>query len=56
MMNIENIENSKFIKTLNIKELNILAADIRTFLLKSISKTGGHLSSCRIDNSLALLF
>ena len=44
-MNIENIENSKFIKTLNIKELNILAADIRTFLLKSISKTGGHLSS-----------
>lgn len=44
-MDIKEIKNSEFVKTLNTKELNELASDIRTFLLDSVSKTGGHLSS-----------
>ena len=43
--NIKTIENPDFLKDLSIKELNILCTDIRKFLLESISKTGGHLSS-----------
>ncbi len=45
MMNIRDIKDSEFIKTLNSDQLNELAADIRSFLLDSVSKTGGHLSS-----------
>ena len=44
MSNIEEIENPLFIKQLNYDELNNLCADIRSFLVSSISKTGGHLS------------
>ncbi len=44
-MNIRDIKDSEFIKTLNSDQLNELAADIRLFLLDSVSKTGGHLSS-----------
>ena len=33
------------LKKLNIKELNILAKEIRSFLINSVSKTGGHLAS-----------
>ncbi len=33
------------IKSLSIEELNELAAEIRTFLIENISKTGGHLAS-----------
>ncbi len=44
-MNIRDIKDSEFIKTLNSDQLNELAADIRSFLLDSVSKTGGHLSS-----------
>ena len=44
-MDIKEIKNSEFVKTLNTKELNELASDIRNFLLDSVSKTGGHLSS-----------
>ena len=43
--NINDIENPEFLKDLSIKELNELCTDIREFLLESISKTGGHLSS-----------
>lgn len=44
-MNLEKIKNPEFIKQLNIEELNDLAYDIRQFLIKNISKTGGHFSS-----------
>ncbi len=45
MVNIEEIENPEFIKTLSNRELNQLCEEIRSFLVESISKTGGHLSS-----------
>ena len=44
-MDIKEIKDSKFIKTLNSKQLDELANDIRSFLIESVSKTGGHLSS-----------
>lgn len=44
-INIKEIENPDFLKDLSIKELDDLCADIREFLLVSISKTGGHFSS-----------
>jgi len=44
-MNINKIKNPKFLKKLSIDDLNTLANDIRNFLLDSVSKTGGHLSS-----------
>lgn len=37
--------NVKDIKKLNIDELNSLCGDIRSFLINSVSKTGGHLAS-----------
>ncbi len=42
---LEDISSPLFLKELSIKELNVLASDIRTFLIDSIAKTGGHLSS-----------
>ncbi len=39
------INSPKDIKMLSNKELIVLASEIREFLIKSISKTGGHLSS-----------
>lgn len=44
-MNIEDIENPKFLQSLSKKELKKLAEDIRSFLISSIAKTGGHLAS-----------
>ena len=44
-MKIKNIKDPKFLKKLNIEELNNLAKDIRSFILDTVSKTGGHLSS-----------
>lgn len=44
-INIKDIESPDFLKDLSIKELNVLCADIRAFLIESISKTGGHFSS-----------
>ena len=44
-MEIKKIENPRFLKQLNIDELNQLSQDIRDFLIENISKTGGHLSS-----------
>ena len=44
-MDIKDIKNPNFLKKLNTQQLNELAKDIRTFLLDTVSKTGGHLSS-----------
>ncbi|MCI5774855.1 MAG: 1-deoxy-D-xylulose-5-phosphate synthase [Erysipelotrichaceae bacterium] len=44
-MNIKEINDPKFLKDLNYQQLNDLALDIRSFLIDSISKTGGHLAS-----------
>ena len=44
-MILDQILNSKDIKSLSIDELNILAEEIKLFLVESIEKTGGHLSS-----------
>jgi len=44
-INIKTIENPEFLKSMSVKELNILCVDIRNFLLESVAKTGGHLSS-----------
>ncbi|MBR0461374.1 MAG: 1-deoxy-D-xylulose-5-phosphate synthase [Erysipelotrichaceae bacterium] len=44
-MDIKEIKDPSFIKKLNKKELVELAKDIRSFLIDSVSKTGGHLSS-----------
>ena len=43
--NIAEIESPDFLRDLSVKELNVLCADLRQFLLESVSKTGGHLSS-----------
>lgn len=44
-MNLLDIKDPSFLKTLKIDELNNLAEEIRSFLIDSVSKTGGHLSS-----------
>lgn len=44
-INLEEIKSPNFLLELNKKELNILANDIRKFIIKKVSKTGGHLSS-----------
>lgn len=44
-MKITDIQSPAFLKDLSITECNQLSADIRQFLIESISKTGGHLSS-----------
>ena len=45
IMKLEEIENPKFLKKLNNDELKKLSSDIRNYLIKKVSKTGGHLSS-----------
>ena len=42
---LEQINEAKDLKKLNIKEKNILAQEIREYILKVVSKTGGHLAS-----------
>lgn len=42
---LSNVNMPKDIYNLNIKQLNELSQDIRTFLINSISLTGGHLAS-----------
>ena len=44
-MDILKIKNPKFLKKLDIDELNELSDDIREFIIDNVSKTGGHLSS-----------
>jgi len=42
---LDSIYSPKDIKKLSTEQLNILAIDIRKFLIDSVSKTGGHLAS-----------
>lgn len=42
---LDKVNSPKDIKEMSIEKLDLLAKDIRKFLLKSISKTGGHLAS-----------
>ena len=42
---LDDINSSADIKKLNIPELEVLAGEIRQFLIENISKSGGHLSS-----------
>ena len=44
-MDVRQIQNPDFLKSMSIRELNGLAKDIRSFLISGISKTGGHLAS-----------
>ncbi|MFA7589150.1 MAG: 1-deoxy-D-xylulose-5-phosphate synthase N-terminal domain-containing protein, partial [Acholeplasmataceae bacterium] len=44
-MNLFDLKDPKVIKQMNLKELQLLASEIRSFLLLNIPKTGGHLSS-----------
>lgn len=42
---LDKVDSPKDIKNMSIEEMDLLAKDIRKFLVKSISKTGGHLAS-----------
>lgn len=42
---LNNINSPDDVKNLSLKDLDILSSEIRRFLVKSISKTGGHLAS-----------
>ena len=44
-MNLTDIHNPDFLKKMSVSELEQLAREIRSFLIQSISKTGGHLAS-----------
>ncbi len=56
MYYLNDIHSAEDIKKLNVEQLNILSEEIRDFLIDSVSKTGGHLSSNlgTIDLTLAL--
>ena len=42
---LKTIHSPEDVKKLSIEELDLLAKDVRTFLIKSLSQTGGHLAS-----------
>ena len=42
---LKTIRSPKDIKQMNIEELEVLSQEIRTFLVQSLSQTGGHLAS-----------
>lgn len=44
-MNLNDIHDPSFLKNMNIHEMEDLADEIRTFLIQTISRTGGHLAS-----------
>ncbi len=44
-MKITDIKDPKFLKKYNLHELNVLCQDIRDFVIKNLSKTGGHVAS-----------
>lgn len=44
-MELKNIKDPSFVKSLNTAQLEQLAEDIREFIIDNISKTGGHFSS-----------
>lgn len=45
MIDLQSIKDPVFLKELSFQELDKLAAQIRQFIIESVSKTGGHLSS-----------
>ena len=45
MIDLQHIKDPSFLKDLERKELEELSKEIRRFLIESVSKTGGHLSS-----------
>lgn len=45
MIKLEEITSPSFLKQMSIEELNVLASDIRRFIIENVSQTGGHLSS-----------
>lgn len=45
MKYLTNINSPDDLKKLNFEEMNVLAEEIREFLIESLSKTGGHLAS-----------
>ena len=45
MYDINKITDPSFIKNLSIQEMQVLCDDVRTFLIDSLSQTGGHVSS-----------
>ena len=55
-MYLERIKAPGDVKALSGQELNDLAAEIREFLIRSISETGGHLASNRgvVELTIAL--
>ena len=42
---LDKIDYPKDLKALNREELKSLASELRQFIIESVSKTGGHLSS-----------
>ena len=44
-MDLNKIKDPSFLMEMNIDELNELAYEIRQFIIQSVSKTGGHLST-----------
>lgn len=44
-MKIEEIKNPRFLRRMTEKQLTALCAEIRKFIIRNVSKTGGHLSS-----------
>ncbi len=53
---LDNINNPNDLKKLSLKELNSLADEIRELIIKTVSKTGGHLASSlgAVELTLAL--
>ena len=45
MYDINKITDPSFIKNLSTQEMQVLCDDVRTFLIDSLSQTGGHVSS-----------
>ena len=45
MIDLMTIKDPSFLNDMSLSELNELSAQIRSFLIESVSKTGGHLSS-----------
>ncbi|MBR2990025.1 MAG: 1-deoxy-D-xylulose-5-phosphate synthase [Solobacterium sp.] len=44
-MDLNEIKDPSFLKDMSVEELNDLAGQIRSFLIHSVSRTGGHLAS-----------
>ena len=44
-MDLTTIENPGFLKDMSVEEMEDLAADIRSFLIHSLARTGGHIAS-----------